>query len=222
MLAPNPNSAVNLALAEDADVSRPFEWQLGESVHALAPRVKEHILQLPGTIQVYGGRMRVWRQGGLRGKIAGLLLRIGPLANFLFAETGDEVNFEVKHVVTQHDDGSLMMTWARTFQFSKVTRTFLAMLRFHPQNGPVINWHGCGGMLEVELIPRVEDGAIIVVSRGEWLKFAGLRIPLPKFLMGRPLVREWQGPEGALHIRVEIHNTLLGQFFSYEGTYSRV
>jgi hypothetical protein len=222
MLAPNRDNPANPAFVEGAKVSRPFEWALGESINALAPRVKEHVLQLPGTIVVYGGRVRVWRDGGWRGKFASLLLRIGVLGRFLFPETGDDVNFEVKHVVTSHEDGSLSMSWIRTYQFSGVQREFHALMRFHPQNGPIINWHGCRGLLQVELVASVEGDAIVVVSRREWLTLGFLRVPLPKWLMGRPYVREWQAPDGALHIRVEIHNTLLGLFFGYEGTYSRV
>ena len=221
MLAPNLN-LTRLAAAEDASVTRPFEWALGESIHALAPLVKEHVRQLPGTIEVYRGRVRVWRDGGWRGKVASLLLRASVLGDFLFSETGEDVGLELKHVVTQNDDGSLSMSWARSYQFSDVTRTFLVMMRFHRQNGEIVNWHGCRGLFEVELHPYVEGDAIVVVSRREWLKLGGFRIPLPKFLMGCPLVREWQDAEGALHIRVEIHNTLLGRFFGYEGVYSRV
>jgi hypothetical protein len=222
MLAPNRDNPANPAIVEGAKVSRPFEWALGESINALAPRVKEHVLQLPGTIVVYGGRVRVWRDGGWRGKFASLLLRIGVLGRFLFPETGDDVNFEVKHVVTSHEDGSLSMSWIRAYQFSGVQRDFHALMRFHPQNGPIINWHGCRGLLQVELVASVEGDAIVVVSRREWLTLGFLRVPLPKWLMGRPYVREWQAPDGALHIRVEIHNTLLGLFFGYEGTYSKV
>jgi hypothetical protein len=222
MLAPNRDNSANLAVADAARVNRPFEWALGESIHALAPKVKEHVLQLPGTIEVYRGRMRVWRDGGWRGKVASLLLRAAVFADFLFPETEDEVEFELKHVVTAHDDGSLSMAWARTYQFSDVKRTFLAMMRFHEQNGQIINWHGCAGLLEVELVPYVEGDAIVVISRREWLRLGGFRIPLPDFLKGRPLVREWQEPNGELHIRVEIFNTLLGRIFGYEGVYSRV
>src|SRR6476620_6276882 len=80
MLATERDNSTSRALAEEANVIRPFEWALGESINALAPGVKEHVLQSPGTIVVYRGRMRVWRDGGWRGKIAGGLLRIGILA----------------------------------------------------------------------------------------------------------------------------------------------
>ncbi len=86
----------------------------------------------------------------------------------------------------------------------------------------IVNWHGCWGWLQVELCPRVEGNAIVVVSRREWLGLGRLRIPIPGWLKGRPLVREWQEPDGVLRIRVEIHNTLLGHFFGYEGRYYRV
>lgn len=58
-------------------------------------------------------------------------------------------------------------------------------------------------------------------SGREWLRLAGLAIPIPPWLRGRPHVREWQEPDGTLHIRVAIHNTLLGRFFGYEGRYRR-
>ena len=222
MLATKLENSTGRAFPVETNFSRPFEWALGESINALAPRVKEHVLQSPGTVVVYRGRMRVWRDAGWRGKIAGSLMRIGVFAKFLFPETGEEVDFELKHVVTRHEDCSLSMSWVRTFQFSGVKRKFNAMMCFHPQNGPIINWHGCWGLLEVELYPRVEGNAIVVVSRREWLTLGFLRVPLPKFLMGRPLVREWQEPNGSLWIRVEIHNSLLGHFFGYEGSYSKV
>src|SRR4249919_1735553 len=127
------DSSAARALAQNATVSRPFEWALGESIHALAPRVKEHVLQAPGTVVVYRGRMRVWRDRGRRGWFAGGLLRLGILANFMFPETGEEVDFEMKHVVTKHDDGSLSMSWIRSFGFSGVNRQFHAMMHFYQQ-----------------------------------------------------------------------------------------
>jgi hypothetical protein len=218
MFAPYRDDLINPA----ASVSRPFEWTLGESIHSLAPRVKEHLLQAPGTVVIYRGRMRVWRDSGWRGVLTGWLLRLGTFANFLFPETGEEVDFEIKHVVTSHDDGSLSMGWMRTFGFSNVAREFHAMMHFYRQNGSIIIWRGCAGLLEVELDGHVEGDAIIVVSRREWLTLGPVRIPLPDWLKGRPLVREWQEPDGSLHIRVEIHNNLLGHIWGYEGAYSKV
>jgi hypothetical protein len=222
MLATEYDNPVARALAPGAGVARPFEWALGESIHALAPRVKEHVLQSPGTVVVYRGRMRVWRDGGRRGWFAGWLLRLSMLGNFMFPETGEEVDFEMKHVVTKHDDGSLSMSWIRTFGFSGAKRQFHAMMHFYEKNGPIINWRGCRNLFEVELCPHVKGNEIIVDSAREWLTLGRLRIPIPRWLMGKPLVREWQEPDGSLHIRVEVHNALLGHFFGYEGIYSRV
>jgi hypothetical protein len=222
MLGTECTNPTDHAVAKNVSDSRPFQWALGDSIAALAPRVQDHVLQAPGTVVVYRGRMRVWRDGGQRGRMAGWLLRVGVFASFMFPETADDVDFELKHVVTRQDDGSLSMSWIRTFQFSGVKRKFNALMCFHQGNRPIINWHGCWGLLEVELCPHVEGNEIVVISRREWLTLGRLRIPLPQWLMGRPLVRERQEPDGSLHIRVEVHNSLLGHFFGYEGIYRKV
>lgn len=69
--------------------SFPFQWALGQAVHTLAPEVKDHILQTPGTVVTYRGRMRVWRDGGWRGRLASWLLQVGALAKTMFPETGE-------------------------------------------------------------------------------------------------------------------------------------
>jgi hypothetical protein len=201
---------------------RPFQWALGVAIESLAPAVQEHILQEPGTVVVYRGRMQVSRDGGVAGAIAGVLLHLGRLCRFMFPETGEDVDFEIRHEVARHADGGLSMSWIRTYRFPRATRRFDAMMHFHPDNGPIVRWTGCRGLVEVELCPRVEGDAIVVESRREWLTLGPLRVPIPTFLKGRPLVREWQEADGSLYIRVEIFNSLLGRFFGYEGRYCRV
>lgn len=200
----------------------PFQWALGDAVQSLAPKVREHVLQPPGTVVTYRGRMRVWRDAGWRGKLAGWLLHAGARARTMFPETGEDVEFEMQHAVATDGDGCLSMTWIRTFRFDRVTRRFDARMRFCRDRGPIVDWIGGLGCLHVELCPRVEDRAIVVVSRREWLRAGPLKVPIPGWLKGRPHVREWQEPDGALRIRVEIRNTILGQFFGYEGRYRRV
>jgi len=218
----DPAVSTDVAISPRPRLDLPFQWALGESIRALPPSVQDHVLQSPGTVVLYRGRMRVWRDGGWRGKIAGWLLRVGTLARFMFPETGEEVEFEIEHAVKSHDDGSLSMSWIRTYHFHQVKRRFDALMRFHPTYGPIVLWTGCLGCLQVELCPRVEDNAIVVVSRREWLGVGRFRIPIPGWLKGRPYVRESEEPDGALRIHVEIHNTLLGHFFGYEGRYRKV
>lgn len=193
---------------------------MGDSIHTLAPKVREHVLQPPDTVVMYRGRMRVWRDGGWRGRLAGWLLRVGALARTMFPETGDDVEFEMEHAVSSHEDGSLHMTWIRTFRFPQVTRRFDALMRFHPTQ-PFVDWRGALGFLQVELRPEARDGVIVVSSGREWLRFGPLRIPIPSCLRGRPEVQEREEPDGTLRIRVVIHNAVLGQFFGYEGRYRR-
>ena len=199
----------------------PFVWALAEAVRTLDPKVREHVLQEPGSVLTYRGRLRVWRDGGWRGMVANCLLRLGTSIQTMFPETGQDIEFEMEHAVAQEPDGSLTMTWSRTFRFPMVTRRFNALMRFRHDSRRVVDWIGALGFLHVELCPEAEDGAIVVRSRREWLCAGPLRIPLPDQLAGRPLVREWEDLDGTLRIRVEIHSGILGQFFGYEGSYRR-
>lgn len=140
----------------------------------------------------------------------------------MFPETGEDVDFEMEHTVATEADGCLTMTWARTFRFSGATRRFDALMRFGKDRGPVVDWIGGLGYLQVEFCPTVEGGAIVVGSRRQWLCLGRWRIPIPEWLKGRPQVREWEDPDGTLRIRVAIHNRALGHFFGYEGVYCRV
>ena len=203
------------------DTRLPFQWALGPAVHSLAPKVKEHVLQPPGTVVTYRGRVRVWRDAGWKGKVASRLLLLGTLVRTMFPETGEDVDFEMEHAVSTDPDGCLTMTWMRTFRFDGLNRRFEALMRFREDRGAVVDWIGGLGSLQVELCPSVENGAIVVGSGREWLRLGSCRIPLPGWLKGRPHVREWQEPDGTLRIRVEIHNTILGHFFGYEGAYRR-
>jgi len=199
----------------------PFQWALGDAVESLAPKVREHILQAPGTVVTYRGRVRVWRDGGWKGRVAGWLLRAGAGINTMFPETGQDIGFEMQHAVSINGDGSLCMTWIRTFHFERAARRFDALMRFSRDRGAIVDWFGARRCLQVELCPRVEGQSIVVTSRREWLCLGPLRISIPGWLKGRPHVREWQEPDGTLRIRVEIHNTILGHFFGYEGHYRR-
>ena len=214
-------ASVTPGARERTDGDRPFKWAMGDAVHTLAPRVRAHVLQPPGTVATYRGRMRVWRDGGWRGRVAGWLLRVGALGRTMFPETGEDVDFEMEHTVSSHPDGALSMTWIRTFRFDAVTRRFDALMRFHPTQS-FVDWRGALGCLQVELWPRAEDGVMVVTSGREWLRFGPCRVPIPAWLRGRPEVREWEEPDGTLRIRVEIRSTVLGQFFGYEGSYRRV
>src|ERR1051326_5247968 len=144
------DAATQLLPAARGREHTPFEWALGESIHALAPAVRDHVRQPPGTVAVYRGRMRVWRETGWRGWLAGWLLRIGTLARFMFPETSEAADFEIQHVVDRHADGSLTMSWLRTFRFAGAARRFDAIMRFHPDQGPIVIWSGCLACLPVD------------------------------------------------------------------------
>jgi hypothetical protein len=139
----------------------------------------------------------------------------------MFPETAESVDFTMRHEVAIEANGAVSMTWQRSFDFGSVVRRFDATMLFFKDHAPIIDWHGALGCLHVELCPTVRDGAIVVTSRREWLHLGLLRIPIPNVLKGRPYVHESEEPDGTLRIHVQIHNSILGQLFGYEGTYRR-
>jgi uncharacterized protein DUF4166 len=203
-------------------VTLPFQAALGAAIEAVAPGVKAHFLQQPGTCRYRGTMRRVWRRSGWRGWLAGPVLRIGSWTDTLFANTGTDVPFELENIVTARPDGRTTMGWTRTFHFREGTRRFHGLMLFSTERGSIVDWLGKTHHLEVELHPRIEEGAIFIDSGRQWLKVGPVRVPVPRWLAGRARIHEWDLPDGSLGIRVTIDNPLLGEFFGYEGSFARV
>lgn len=200
----------------------PFEGALGTAAQTAAPKVREHFLMSPGSRRYAGTMRRVWRARGWRGVLAWPVLKISAWADLLFTDSGTDVPFEMVHVVKLHDDGRARMTWTRTFRFPGVTRRFHATMVYDPARGLIDDRMGATGWLEVELIPRIENGALHMQSARQWVHAGPLRVRLPKLIAGEARIHEWEDPRGGLCIRVTIHNPLLGEIFGYEGGFDRV
>ena len=198
----------------------PFQAALGPALEEASPRVREHFLQAPGTRRYRGAMRRVWRRAGWQGRLAAPLLWWGSRRGKLFLDTGADVPFELENCVTPLPDGRATMTWLRTFHFPAGTRRLSGIMRFEPVRGVIVEWLGKGRHLEVELHPRVEDGAVTLCSGRQSLRFGRLRIPISSWLAGRAQVREWEGPDGTFEVSVTISNPLLGEFFGYEGFFT--
>jgi hypothetical protein len=120
-------------------------------------------------------------------------------------------------------DGIARMTFERKFQFPGVERRFEATMRYDEKADVILDALGHRCHLLVELVPTIEDGAITLRSRRQWLTPFGLpiRIPLPRFISGEATIQEWQESETSLGIRVTISNRMFGAFFGYEGAFER-
>jgi hypothetical protein len=197
----------------------PFQAALDIRIRDASPKVREHFSLGAGTHRYRGIMNRIWRRDDWRGRLAKPFLLCGSLANTLFAETGDNIPFELENTVTIQPDGRAQMSWIRTFFFGNRPRRFDAVMEYDAKNRVIIDRIGLTRHLEVELYPRVDDGAIVITSGRQWFRIGRWRLPVPRWFAGTASVREYQTTDGKLGISVTISNPLLGDFFGYEGSF---
>ncbi len=114
------------------------------------------------------------------------------------------------------------MTWLRTFHFPTGPQTFRGVITHDAARNILVDHIGATGRIEVELIPTIENGAMLLRSRRQWWHILNLRIPLPRWLVGHASIRERQTPDGALHISLTVLHPLLGEIYGYTGTLNRI
>ena len=204
-------------------VRSPFAEALREDLHLAAPLVRAHLTPELGVCTFQGTMKSVWRIEGLRRWLSAPFLWVGSWMHTLFPETGDGIPFQVVNRFFIGTDGIARMTFERRFHFPGVDRRFEATMRYDEKADVILDALGHRRHLLVELVPTIEDGAITLRSRRQWLTPFGLpiRIRLPRFLAGEAAIEEWQESETSLGIRVTISNRLFGAFFGYEGAFER-
>jgi hypothetical protein len=198
-----------------------FQAALGPAIDATSPGVREHFLQPPGVRHYRGVMRKVWRRDGARGLLAALFLRAGSLTGTLFSDTGEDVGFLLENEVTLLDDGWTRMRWSRTFYFPQGIRKFDAVMRFDEARNVIVDHFGKRGRMEVDLHPRVEQGAMVIESGRQIVRLGWLRVPMPRLFSAQARIREWEEGDGKFRISVTLHNPLLGDFFGYEGSFAR-
>lgn len=199
----------------------PFQASLGAALDALPGPLRDHFALASGSKAYEGVMTRVWRKGGLAGWLAFPALWMGRRLDLLFTDTGMEVPFRLENRVWMAPDGTLRMDWVRQFRFPDGVRRFSAVMRFEPGRG-IVDDLGRRGILEAELHPRVEGRLLALHSGRQWVRVAGLRVPLPALLAGEARVREWMIDDQTFGIRVEVWSPLLGCLFGYEGSFREV
>lgn len=199
----------------------PFTLALGEDLDALPLPIREHFGMEEGTRHYQGTMTRIWRRPGLRGLLAAPVLRVAAAADILFAETGTDVGFSLRHRVAQ-DEGHPTMVWSRQFRFPNVTRRFDAVMRYDKERECIVDWLGGKGGMEVELHARPIDHGIEIQSGKQWLRIGRANLPVPSWIAGKATIREWMDKDEQQRIEVVVSNPILGEFFGYEGTFSLV
>jgi len=184
----------------------PFVPALGTAFEELAPAVRRHLRQASGQ-SLFTGRLRNrWRRGGPLGWLFAKILRVD------FRAIEASAPFELRNALLPGD----AMLWRRTLVGARATIDNLGVMRWDARRGALVDMIGRARAIEVELVPAVEDGGVRLVSRGQWLRVLGARIPLPRWLAGSATVREREEPGGRLALALTLHHPWLGDYAGYE------
>ncbi len=185
----------------------PFVAALGPALDRAAPIVRRHLACEHPALHT-GVLRRLWWRGPW-GYLA---------ARFLHLD-GDpgaaEVRFELRNELVVNG-GGVVMLWHRTHYRRSRPISGVGLLRWDASRGVLVDSIGHAQRLEVELVPRVEDRAVVMTSRRQWLRIARIRLLLPRFLFGSARTREWEEPDGRLGLSLTLHHPLLGAYAGYE------
>jgi len=112
------------------------------------------------------------------------------------------------------------MTWRRTHLEKGKPVHGVGLVRWEERARVLVDRIGERGWLEVELVPRIEGGAVAMTSRRQWVRVAGLRLPLARWLFGGAATREWEERDGRIALRLELRHPLFGELAGYEAVFA--
>jgi hypothetical protein len=186
----------------------PFVAALGQALERAAPSVRRH-LALAGREALHRGAIRrMWRRGPL-GSVAGGLLQLEGTGI-----TG--ARFELRNEIVPDLRGGAAMVWQRTHYVNSRPVSGVGLLRWDAARNVLVDEIGERKWLEVELTPSLEGRAVTMRSGRQWLRIAGLRLRLPRLLVGGARTREWEEPDGRLGLSLTLHHPLFGDYAGYE------
>lgn len=184
----------------------PFVPALGAELDRLAPAVREHLLQPAGVSLLAGRLRRGWRRGGPIGWLLAKILRVD------FRAIEPHAPFELRNGLLPGDT----MLWRRTLLGERTTIDNVGVMRWDARHRALVDAIGRLGAIEVELVPSVEDAGLVLTSRRQWLRVAGARIPLPRWVAGSAVVREREEPGGGIVLGLALRHPWLGEYAGYE------
>jgi Domain of unknown function (DUF4166) len=186
----------------------PFVAALGNALLQAAPVVQRH-LALPERKALHQGVVRrMWRRGPL-GWLGGHFLH-------LEGHGTADARFELRNEIVPDGCGGLAMRWQRTHYVKSEPVLGVGLLEWDASRGVLIDFIGQRKWLEVELAPSVEGRAVTMITGRQWVRIAGLRVRLPRFLVGGARTREWEEPDGRLGLSLTLHHPLYGDYAGYE------
>ena len=196
--------------AASADPGGPFSAALGPLAAAISPAVRRHLFPPGGACRHGGTLRRIWSRG-IAGRIASRLLHL----------RGDEGGpFRLENRIVPDGSGRAAMTWRRTHERRGAPVHGVGLVRWDDRARVLVDRIGARGWLEVELVPRVEGGAVAMTSARQWVRFAGMRLPLARWIFGGAATREWEEGDGRIGLRLAIRHPWFGEHAGYEAVFA--
>lgn len=196
-----------------------YEQILGSAYEQLHPKLQQRYRITTDEPFCGKGVMEDVSGGGL---LVRLCLKMGVKYRLFFSERGKNIPFTIENTVYLNQEGKEVVMWDRTFSFPKVNRHFDAIM-YTDDKQEVTDEFGKPAVLVSTLSFQVNDGAMYIVPRKQWLLLFGKKLPLPKWLYGQAeIVESYDDNKECFCITVRVHNTLVGTVFSYSGTFQEV
>lgn len=197
-----------------------YERILGETYEQLHPKLQQRYrLKMDDTFRGQGMMQEV--SGGTL--LVRLFLKLGVKYRLFFSERGKNIPFTIENTVYRNQQGKEVVTWNRTFLFPKASRHFDAIMYSDDNQQEIIDAFGKPSVLVSTLSFQVNNGAMYITPKKQWLLIFGKKISLPKWLYGQAeIIESYDEKKDCYCITVNVHNVLVGTVFAYSGTFQEV
>ncbi len=187
---------------------------LGKKWNELDDIVKQHYEISPGTsseMTIKGVMDEVYHSN-----IAKLFLLPGKIFGALVPYKGRNISTKVRNWTTE--DNNKAMFWHRTLDFPKKPPLIFASRMEHIKDDEIIEYVRYG--MGIRMAMSVDDGALVFNSKGYVWEIAGVRIPIPTWLiLGNAKIIEKATAADKFYINFEMVHPFFGKTFSYSGTF---
>lgn len=139
------------------------------------------------------------------------VLRVAAWAGILFPESGSGVPLTI--VNTPTPDGGLHAE--RTFGFTSGARRLENTMRV--VGGRIHDFMGRGERFEIEMDLAVERDRLVMRSRRQWVRLAGVRLRVPQ--LARVTVVE-SLDAGRRRVDIRLRSPVVGEWFRYAGAFT--
>lgn len=196
----------------DQDPRSVYERVLGADFALLAPRLQRYFGAIPsGNVGVGTG---VYEVAGSRARWLRPALALMAARHTLFPELEHDVPFAITN--TPRRDGSLSAT--RIFHFTGRDRVMEDTMSV--VDGRLVDRLGKRRGLEVALDLWVHSGGLRMRSRGLAVRFAGIRLPVPRLATVHLEERIHPTDPTRQHVDVRITAPVVGEIFRYVGAFT--